>query len=123
MFLNAQWARTYGGSGDDRAYLLQKTNDGGCIVAGDTNSFGASFKDLWVLKLDLNGAVEWQKIYESLYYDNLFSLQQTNDGGYVLGCQARSFNAGEEEFWILKLDLLGDIDWQGSFGRIIINGF
>ncbi|MGB2764754.1 MAG: CFI-box-CTERM domain-containing protein [Candidatus Aminicenantaceae bacterium] len=125
MFLNAQWARTYGGSAYDHPYLLQQTNDGGCIIAGNTSSVGGK-KNLLVLKLDSNGDVEWQKVYESVYYSYLISLQLTNDGGYVIGCQARSFDAHshlvQDEFWILKLDQSGDIDWQESIGRII-NGF
>ncbi len=57
------WQKTYGGSGDDEAYSIQQTSDGGYIVAGDTDSFGAGTADVWVLKLDSDGTVAWQKTY------------------------------------------------------------
>jgi hypothetical protein len=55
----SQWANTYGGSSDDYAYSIQQTSDGGYIVAGYTESFGAGYADVWVLKLDANGNVQW----------------------------------------------------------------
>ncbi|MDH5466840.1 MAG: hypothetical protein OEY25_05420, partial [Candidatus Aminicenantes bacterium] len=56
FLLNAQWIRIYGTSGDDRAYLVLETNDGGCVIAGTTRPIGISLVKLLVLKLDSNGA-------------------------------------------------------------------
>ena len=55
---HAQWAYTYGGAGDDYAYAVQQTSDGGYVVAGATYSFGAGSNDAWIMKLDENGGVE-----------------------------------------------------------------
>ena len=61
---NVTWQKTYGGSsGDDCAHSIQQTSDGGFIVAGATSSYGAGSFDYWVLKLDANGNIIWQKTY------------------------------------------------------------
>ncbi|MGD8536072.1 MAG: hypothetical protein PVF66_09520, partial [Candidatus Aminicenantes bacterium] len=114
LSLNAQWARTYGGSGDDFAYSIQQTADGGYIVAGTTKSFDDVYYedgDIWVLKLASDGTVEWQKTYgkyDQYNEDEVYSIQQTNDGGYiVVGHYSLSYDS-----WILKLSSSGDIEWQ-----------
>lgn len=57
------WARTYGGINVDDAYAIQQTADGGYVVAGYTESYGAGDEDLWLLKLGTDGAVQWEKTY------------------------------------------------------------
>ena len=61
MYVDAQWARTYGGSGDEIAYCIQQTSDGGYVVAGVTGVYDVQEEDIWVLKLSDVGAIEWQK--------------------------------------------------------------
>ena len=77
------WAKTYGGSKGDCTSSIQQTMDGGYIVNGDTNSFGANFNDIWVLKFDGNGDIIWQKFYGG-EYQIVSPLQQTLDGGYIM---------------------------------------
>lgn len=115
--LNAQWIRIYGTSGDDRAYLVLETNDGGCVVAGTSRSIGTSLYSIVVLKLDLNGAIEWDKTCRTNNYIRLHFLRQTGDGGYLIA-GAESYY-GSERFWSLKLDSWGDMDLDGSLGRWI----
>ncbi len=69
---NVQWQNTYGDIFVDAAYSIQQTTDGGYIVAGRTNSFGASARggDAWVLKLDGSGNVQWQNTYGGPRYDS-----------------------------------------------------
>ena len=57
------WAKTYGGSSDDWAYSVAIAPNGDIIVTGRTESFGAGGRDFWVLRLDENGNVKWQKTY------------------------------------------------------------
>ena len=95
-----KWAKTYGGTGDDRAYSIQQTNDGGYIVAGLTNSSGAGGYDVWLLKLDASGNIEWQKAYGGTYWDWAESVQQTNDGGYIVAGCTYSFGAGRSDVWL-----------------------
>jgi len=118
LSLNAQWARTYGGSEDDYAYSIQQTSDGGYIVAGKTSSFGAGSGDVLVLKLSSDGSIEWQKTCGRDYSDEAHSIQQTNDGGYIVGgdIAIRGWN-----IWVLKLSFNGSIEWQKSYSGSVIN--
>jgi len=111
-----EWQRTYGGDDGDYAYSIQQTSDGGYIVAGETYSFGAEDEDIWVLKLDSNGEIEWQRTYGGRNEDGAYSIQQTSDEGYIIAAYTDSFGAGEENIWILKLDSNGEIEWQRTYG-------
>ena len=88
------WQKTYGGSQSDYAYSIQQTSDGGYIVAGGTVSFGAGGSDFWILKLDSDGSVAWQKTYGGLNDDYAQSIQQTSDGGYIVAGNTHSSGAG-----------------------------
>lgn len=115
---NVDWQKTYGGSGYDSANSIQQTSDGGYIVAGYANSFGAGGGDAWVLKLDANGAVVWQKAYGGLNSDWAVSIQQTNDGGYIVAGGTNSFGAGQSDIWILKLDTAGNVVWAKNIWQL-----
>ena len=114
LTLNAQWARTYGGSDFDRAFFIQQTSDGGYVAAGYTASGGAGISDFWVLKLSLAGVIEWQHTYGGSGDDVAYAVQETSDGGYVVAGYTDSFGAGESDYWILKLTSEGDVEWQCS---------
>jgi len=113
---NVTWQKTYGGSGNEYGYSIQQTPDGGYIVAWGTASFGAGLRDAWVLKLDSNGNVTWQKAYGGSGYDFAGSIQQTADGGYIVEGYADSFGAGSYDAWVLKLDSNGNVTWQKTYG-------
>ena len=114
--LNAQWAQTYGGSEDDYAGSIQQTIDGGYIVVGTTVSFTPGYADIWILKFNTSGDVEWQKTYGgNLYEDHGCSIQQTNDGGYIVGGSYVNYDTGPE-FGILKLAPNGNIEWLKTYG-------
>ena len=100
---------TYGGAHDDGAYSIQQTSDCGYIVTGLTNSFGAGIADMWVLKLDGNGNIQWQETYGGANVDQSSSIQQTSDGGYIVAGLTGSFGAGNYDILVLKLDGNGDI--------------
>jgi hypothetical protein len=108
---NVQWQKTYGGPLDDFANSIRQTSDGGYAVTGYTNSFGAGHSDAWVLKLDDNGSVQWQKTYGGSNLDSAYSIQQTLDGGFIVagGTGAGAFgDNGDENVWVLKLDGNGE---------------
>jgi hypothetical protein len=113
---NVQWQKTYGGGNYDEAYSIQQTTDGGYVVAGCTKSFGAGNYDAWVLKLDSGGNIQWQKTYGGGSSDCVFSIQQTTDGGYTMAGNAHSFGAGNGDYWVLKLDSSGNVQWQKTYG-------
>ena len=113
---SVSWQKTYGGANFDRVYSIQQTSDGGYIVAGHTESFGAGTYDFWVLKLNSDGTVAWQKAYGGATHDIPCSIQQTIDGGYIVAGETSSFGAGPYDFWVLKLNSDGTVAWQKRYG-------
>jgi predicted secreted protein len=112
----AGWFKTYGGTGNDSASFIQQTPDGGYIMAGDTTSFGAGNRDIWLLKLDGEGSATWQKTYGGTGREWIESIQQTPDGGYIVAGHTPSFGAGGGDAWIIKLDGSGNVTWQRTYG-------
>jgi hypothetical protein len=98
------------------AYSAQPAQDGGYVVAGQSNSFGAGSSDAWVLKLDAIGNVIWQRTYGGAGYDVANALQPTADGGYVVAGVTTSFGSGLDDAWVLKLDASGNVVWQKTYG-------
>jgi len=113
---NVTWQKTYGGSNTDSAKSIQQTKDGGFIMAGYTTSFGAGNYDVWVLKLDSNGNVTWQKTYGGSGSETAHYIQQTEDGGYIAACYTDFFGAGSGDILVLKLDSNGNVTWQKTYG-------
>jgi uncharacterized delta-60 repeat protein len=113
---NVQWAKTYGGTGYDDAYSVQQTSDGGYIVAGYTTSFGAGWNDLFLIKTDANGNVQWAKTYGGTSSDYASSVRQTSDGGYIVAGYTTSFGAGDWDIFLIKTDANGDIIWAKTYG-------
>jgi hypothetical protein len=153
-----QWAITYGGDGNDVVRNIRQTTDGGYILLGQTNSFGSGSDELWILKLNADGSVAWQKTYGAGYGASLdqtqdggyivagsymgemmllklnadgsvawvrtcggsdlrpSSVRQTADGGYVVAGGTYSFGAGISDIFVLKLDAIGTIAWQDTYG-------
>jgi len=115
---SVQWQKTYGGKAEDQATSLQCTSDGGYIVAGETESYGAGDWDIWIVKLSASGTVQWQKTYGGQGTDTSSAepIQQTSDGGYVVTGQTNSFGSGQGDFWVLKLDADGAVQWEKTYG-------
>ena len=113
----ALWAKTYGGTNSDYVSSIAQTSDGGYVIAGYTQSFGAGLFDIMVIKLDGTGAITWQKTYGGTNNDFVSSIAQTSDGGYVIAGNTYSFGSGGSDAWILKLDGIGAITWQKTFGE------
>jgi hypothetical protein len=116
---NVVWQKTYGGSDIDYAHAIAPTFDGGYVVAGRTASFGAADSfDAWVLKLDGQGNVVWQKTYGGSYTDDAWAIAPTFDGGYVVAGHTCSSKWSSEscDAWVLKLDGSGNVVWQRTYG-------
>jgi hypothetical protein len=106
---NIQWAKTYGGTNWDEARSVQQTSDGGYIVAGYTGSFGAGFYDIFLIKTDANGNIQWAKTYGGTSWDEAYSIRQTSDGGYIVAGYTRSYGIGGEDIFLIKTDANGNI--------------
>jgi hypothetical protein len=115
---NIQWAKTYGGTNDDWAYSVQQTSDGGYIVVGGTRSFGAGTEDIFLIKTDANGNIQWAKTYGGTNDDWAYSVQQTSDGGYIVAGRTNSFGVGWDDIFLIKTDANGDIGSCGIVGNV-----
>lgn len=122
------WQKTIGGSKKDEAYSIAETLDGGCIVAGLTESSdidAANYKgksDFLVVRLDGDGNILWEKLLGGSDLDEASSVIQTSDGGYFVAGMSMSGdfdlsgNNGNYDYWMVKLDRAGNVQWQQSMG-------
>ena len=113
---NEQWNKTFGGTAEDAVFSLDHTTDGGYILAGCTNSYGAGYGDAWLVKTDSNGNKQWEKIFGGTGDDGSRSVQQTADGGYILAGGTKSYGAGSWDAWLVKTDSNGNELWRKTFG-------
>jgi len=123
-----QWVKLLGGLDADRAFAIQQTTDGGYVMAGYAYSIDGDFSgnhgssDCWVVKLTASGAIEWQKTLGGSGPDSAFAIKQTTDGGYIMAGVNNSSNwdvsgnQGFIDFWVVKLNASGAIQWQKSMG-------
>jgi hypothetical protein len=125
---NIDWQKTLGGSSNEQSKSIQQTADGGYIIAGNSSSFDGDltenygYLDYWIVKLTSSGEIDWQKSFGGSHYDECFSIQQTTDEGYIIAGSSASDdvdvseNIGNRDYWIVKLTLTGELDWQKSIG-------
>jgi len=116
-----QWSKTYGGANSDEAASLVQTGDGGYALAGYTYSFGAGLSDFWLVKTDSAGNQQWNKTYGGPNYEYGRSVVQTSDGGYALAGNTYSFGAGLSDFWLVKTDSTGAMQWSKTYGGDILD--
>ncbi len=77
-----EWEKTFGGSDNDYGWSVQQTSDGGYIIAGETRSYGTGYSDVYLVKTDPAGNLQWQKTFGESSDDSGHSVQQTSDGGW-----------------------------------------
>ena len=113
---NLQWTKTIGGPKDDWGRSLIQTSDGGYAIAGFTSSFGAGQADVYLVKLDANGNLQWTKTIGGPESEGGYSLIQTSDGGYAIAGYTASFGAGQLDVYVVKLDANGNLQWTNTIG-------
>jgi hypothetical protein len=114
-----EWDRVFGGfvsSAGDGGWAANATEDGGYIVTGYIQSFGAGKKDLWLLKTDSQGKELWAKTFGGAEDDVGMSVVGTVDGGYIVTGRTASFGSGGDDIWLLKTDLQGREEWNITLG-------
>jgi hypothetical protein len=113
---NLQWTKTIGGKGYEVGNSLIQTSDGGYVIAGATRSFGAGGRDVYVVKLDANGNLQWTKTIGGPADEIGFSLIQTSDGGYAIAGTTNPLGAGGRDVYVVKLDPNGKPQWTKTIG-------
>jgi hypothetical protein len=113
---NAEWYNTYGGLGSDVSFSRNcyPTSDGGYIINGNTNSYGAGRHDLWLVKIDAAGAMEWNKTIGTRLNEVVWCMDMTSDGGYALYAAQNyaGFSGTKDDAWLLKTDDEGNVEWS-----------
>ncbi|MCL0065560.1 hypothetical protein M1N79_01560 [Dehalococcoidia bacterium] len=118
---NKEWSRTFGGLEWEWAYSAQQTACGGFIIAGTTESFGAGEIDFWLVKTNAQGNKEWSHTFGGSYGDRAHSVQQTACGGFIIAGITSSFGQ-LLDFWLVKTDPQGNIEWSNTFGTFSPEG-
>ena len=133
---NIQWQNTIGGTANDGLNSIFQTTDGGYIcggssisnISGDKTENNLGLNDYWVIKLDSSGGIQWQNTIGGSSNDDLYSISQTTDGGYICGGWSNSNISVDKtennwdtslftpDYWVLKLDSSGNIQWQNTIG-------
>ncbi len=127
-----EWQKSLGGNQADYLYSIGLTQDGGYIlggssfsgISGDKTDSCRGLNDYWIVKLDARGEIQWQKTLGGAGSDQLLSIRQTSDLGYILGgssdspasSEKKEPSRGSMDFWIIKLDSKGTILWQKTLG-------
>ena len=123
-----EWVKYFGGPNTDLGLAVQETKDGGYIITGYTESFGAGKGDVWLIKTNSTGFKEWDRTFGGPNYDLGASVRQTREGGYIItGYNTTSighpkgssllFNAvNVERVWLIKTDSKGIKEWDRTFG-------
>ncbi|MDP8205742.1 MAG: hypothetical protein P9L92_03680 [Candidatus Electryonea clarkiae] len=111
------WIKTIGGTGNDAAYCIRARPDGGYIFSGMTENFGNGGSDLWLVAIDYQGNIEWDKTFGTNNDEQIGSeFDLTNDGGYILAGYTKIDNENTETL-VVKTDASGIEEWSKSFER------
>jgi hypothetical protein len=111
------WSKTYGGVNAEYAQSVEQTVDGGYILGGHTNSYGAGDWEGWLIKTDIEGNELWNKTYGGALEDIFNCAIQTSDGGYAAAGYAGCSTSGKFELWIIKTDENGTVIWDKKYGN------
>ncbi len=127
-----QWDATFGGTGPDELHAIEQTIDGGYILSGASfsNTSGSKTqdtkggKDFWVVKINARGKKQWDADFGGNKFEELFTIQQSGDGGYIMGGYSLSGANGDKtdpsrgryDYWVVKTNAIGVKQWDATYG-------
>ncbi|MCJ7445886.1 MAG: hypothetical protein MUO26_15425 [Methanotrichaceae archaeon] len=112
---DVQWQETFGKSGNEDSRSVWQTSDGGYILTGNTNSYGNGLYDVWLIKTNDAGIEQWNKTFGETGNDLGYSVQETDDMGYIIA-GVKSYQPSGEDVWLIKTDSAGNKIWDRTFG-------
>lgn len=110
------FTRYMGGGSDEYAFSVLQSSDGGYVIIGETSSSGAGGQDMWLVKTDSSGHIQWNSTFGGSGVDIGRSVEETSDGGYIIAGYTTSYGAGAYDIWLVKTDSLGTEEWNRTFG-------
>lgn len=108
--------RSFGGMNVDQGTCIKQTIDSGYVILGYTNGIGANGYDIYMIKTDAQLKPVWSKTYGGTDWDFGNSVEQTNDGGFIICGSTYSYGHGDEDYYLIKTDAQGDTIWTKTFG-------
>ncbi|MCK4366057.1 MAG: hypothetical protein KAW45_08395 [Thermoplasmatales archaeon] len=113
---NKIWDKKFGGDGHDRGESVKQTSDGGYIITGSTESYGAGNRDIWLIKTDSNGNMVWDKTFGNSENDSGFEVIEISSGGYIIvGSTHLNEPWYRADLWLIKTDSNGNMIWDKTF--------
>ncbi len=117
---DVQWTDTFGGSGLERVEDVIQTADGGYLITGLTTSFGSGFEDVYLVKLDAEGNIEWDQVHGSGVDDHCFALTESSDGGFLLaGYRGSGDTFPEFNAYVVRTDATGNFQFENEYDSSI----
>ena len=120
---NLKWTRTIGGTGNEFGQTVIQSKDGGYTIAGNTSSYGAGSIDMYIIKLDASGNLQWTRTVGGTGQDFANSIVQTADGGYAVAGTTNSYgDVINGDMYLVKLDSTGNMKWTKTIGGSGVDG-
>ena len=113
------WTRTFGGNGIEQGNSVQETADGGFIITGRTNSFGAGDYDVYLIRTNNKGRKMWMQTFGGTGNEDGRSVRQTKDGGFIIAGYTRSYDLGGADIFLIRTDKDGNQIWIQTYGGTI----
>ena len=113
---NLIWSNTYGGDANDYSYSVAQALDGGIVSLGYSCSDASGWSDLYLIKVDTDGILEWEKMIGGASTEYGYSVKLTEDGGFILAGSSKSFGVGDRDAYLVKTDSEGEVEWSKVYG-------
>ncbi|MEO1450438.1 MAG: hypothetical protein AAFV07_12985 [Bacteroidota bacterium] len=110
------WEKTFGDDRFDWVHEVIETRDGNYVLAGFSRDEGKGLSQAWVFQLNRHGEVMWSERYGGDYQDEARSVIQTRDGGFAVAGLTHSYAVGKSDAWLLRLNAVGQLQWQQNYG-------
>lgn len=116
-----KWANAYGGTLNDFGNAIAETSDNGFVISGSTESFGSGQRDVYVIKIDSTGNLLWSKAMGGAENESGKSIQELSNKDLVVFGNTRSFGNGFEDYYLIRLNSLGDTIMTKVYGGTSID--
>ena len=113
---NLIWTKTIGGTQNELAYSVLQTTDNSFLIVGWTSSFGSGSSDVYIIKINDSGNLIWTKTIGGANEEGASTIIQTSDGGYAIVGGTKSYGAGDNDIYLIKLDLNANVQWIKTLG-------